>query len=203
MMEASLKLLQDGKPVRPCSRSLRGRGPAILQHAQPADLQADALCLQRLRGRCGDRQCVHGSRGKWPPNRAQESIVISAQPSNPRWRSCPTRKPDEVSRALGLDEAGLDRLIRAGYQLLDLITYFTVGPKETRAWTIERVPRRPRPPASFTPTSNAASSAPSPSPMTTMSRSVAKPAKEAGKARDEGKEYVVQDGDVIHFRFNT
>ena len=48
----------------------------------------------------------------------------------------------EFLETLGLEEAGLDRLIRAGYELLDLITYFTVGPKEARAWTITAAPRR-------------------------------------------------------------
>ena len=116
------------------------------------------------------------------------------------------RMPNSTNswQSLGLKEPGLDRLIRAGYELLELITYFTVGPKETRAWTIVAAPRRRRPPASSTPISSAASSAPRPSPMRTSSPSAAKSAaKEAGKARDEGKEYVVQDGDILLFRFNT
>ena len=58
-----------------------------------------------------------------------------------------TRGARRVSRNVGLEEAGLNRLIRAGYQLLDLITYFTVGPKEARAWTIHRGTRPPRRPA--------------------------------------------------------
>jgi ribosome-binding ATPase YchF (GTP1/OBG family) len=56
--------------------------------------------------------------------------------------------PEEAEMFLsemGLEEAGLDRLIRAGYELLNLETYFTVGPKEARAWTIRRARRRPRP----------------------------------------------------------
>ena len=106
---------------------------------------------------------------------------------------------------MGLEEPGLDRLIRAGYELLDLITYFTAGPEGgARLDRPRAAPRRRRPPASSTPISSAASSAPRPSPMTTSSRSAASAgAKEAGKARDEGKEYVVQDGDVLLFKFNT
>jgi ribosome-binding ATPase YchF (GTP1/OBG family) len=116
--------------------------------------------------------------------------------------------PDEESKeflaALGLEEAGLDRLIRAGYHLLHLITYFTVGPKETRAWTIVKGTKAPGAAGvihtdfergfirAFTIAYDD---------FVTLGGEV--PAKEAGKARDEGKEYVVQDGDVIHFRFNT
>jgi GTP-binding protein YchF len=77
---------------------------------------------------------------------------------------------------LGLEEPGLNRLIRAGYQLLGLQTYFTAGVKEVRAWTIHVGDTAPRPPASSTPTSNAASSAPRPSPSTTSSSTRAKPA---------------------------
>lgn len=102
------------------------------------------------------------------------------------------------------EEAGLDRLIRAGYKLLDLITYFTVGPKECRAWTIERGTKAPQAAGvihsdferGFIRANTIAYND-----YVAFKGEVG--AKEAGKARDEGKEYVVQDGDVIHFRFNT
>ncbi|KAE8235782.1 hypothetical protein A4X03_0g9658 [Tilletia caries] len=108
----------------------------------------------------------------------------------------PEEEATEFLSALGLDEAGLDRLIRAGYHLLDLITYFTVGPKETRAWTIVRGTKAPAAAGVI---------------HTDFERGFIRAfaykgevgAKEAGKGRDEGKEYVVNDGDVIHFRFNT
>ncbi|WP_430450292.1 redox-regulated ATPase YchF [Rhodophyticola sp.] len=105
---------------------------------------------------------------------------------------------------MGLEEAGLDRLIRAGYELLDLETYFTVGPKEARAWTI-----------------TAGTSAPKAAGVIhgdfekgfIRAETIAyedfvalggeQPAKDAGKMRAEGKSYVVKDGDVLHFLFNT
>ena len=116
--------------------------------------------------------------------------------------------PDEESKEflaeLGLDEAGLDRLIRAGYKLLNLITYFTVGPKETRAWTIVRGTKAPQAAGvihsdferGFIRAQTIAYDD-----YIALNGEVG--AKEAGKARDEGKEYVVQDGDVLLFRFNT
>ena len=105
---------------------------------------------------------------------------------------------------LGLEEPGLARLIRAGYNLLDLLTFFTVGPKEARAWTIP-----------------AGSSAPEAAGVihSDFQRGFIRAetiafddyitfkgeigAKEAGKLRIEGSEYKVVDGDVIHFRFNV
>ena len=110
----------------------------------------------------------------------------------------------EYMQAIGLDEPGLDRLIRAGYELLDLITFFTVGPKETRAWTVRRGARAPQAAGVI---------------HTDFERGFIRAqtiqfddfvnlggeaaAKDAGKARDEGKEYIVKDGDVLLFKFNT
>ena len=105
---------------------------------------------------------------------------------------------------LDLDEPGLDRFIRAGYELLNLRTYFTVGPNETRAWTFKE----------GTNASGAAGII-----HTDFEKGFIRAevisfddyvlfagesgAKDAGKWRLEGKDYVVQDGDVIHFRFNV
>ncbi|MFD2113023.1 redox-regulated ATPase YchF [Thiorhodococcus fuscus] len=111
---------------------------------------------------------------------------------------------DEFLTELGLDEPGLNRVVRGGYSLLGLDTYFTAGPKEVRAWTIPRNAKAPK----------AASVI-----HTDFERGFIRAeviayedfvafkgeqgAKEAGKLRSEGKEYVVKDGDIIHFRFNV
>ena len=105
---------------------------------------------------------------------------------------------------MGLHETGLARIIRSGYDLLHLITFFTVGPKEARAWTVHKGAKAP----------DAAGEIHS-----DMQRGFIRAetiayddyialngeagAKEAGKLRQEGKEYVVQDGDVMHFKFNV
>ena len=83
----------------------------------------------------------------------------------------------EYLAAVGLEEAGLDRLIRAGYALLHLVTFFTAGPKEARAWTVTAAPRRRRLPASSTAISSKASSAPRLSLTTITSPVAAKPAR--------------------------
>jgi GTP-binding protein YchF len=116
----------------------------------------------------------------------------------------PDDEEHEFLASLGLAEPGLDRLIRAAYDLLGLITYFTAGPKEARAWTITRGTRAPQ--AAGTIHSDFERGF-------IRAQTIAyedfirlggeQAAKEAGKARDEGKDYVVQDGDVMLFKFNV
>ncbi len=110
----------------------------------------------------------------------------------------------EFLQEMGLEEPGLNRVIRAGYQLLGLETYFTAGEKEVRAWTYSSGSTAPQAAGKI---------------HTDFERGFIRAevtgyddfiqcrgehgAKEAGKLRLEGKEYIVQDGDVIHFRFNV
>jgi hypothetical protein len=105
---------------------------------------------------------------------------------------------------MGLDEAGLDRLIKAGYELLKLETYFTVGPKEARAWTIRTGTAAPQAAGvihgDFEKGFIRAETIAYDDYVTCNGE---QGAKEAGKMRAEGKSYVVKDGDVMHFLFNT
>ena len=110
---------------------------------------------------------------------------------------------EDYLAAIGLKEAGLDRLIAAGYALLHLVTYFTAGPKETRAWTVTRGTKAPQAAGVI---------------HSDFERGFIRAeticyedyvacggeagARDAGKMRLEGKDYVVQDGDVLHFRFS-
>ena len=120
---------------------------------------------------------------------------------------CNVGEDDEAEMFLtemGLEEAGLDRLIRAGYELLALETYFTVGPKEARAWTIKNGTSAPQAAGvihgdferGFIRAETIAY-------RDFVELGGEAPAKEAGKMRSEGKTYVVKDGDVMHFLFNT
>src|ERR1700693_73954 len=110
----------------------------------------------------------------------------------------------EFLDTLGLEEAGLDRLIRAGYQLLDLITYFTVGPKEARAWTIHRGTKGPAAAGVIhTDFEKGFIRAETIAYSDYVALGGEAGARDSGKLRLEGKEYVVADGDVMHFRFNT
>jgi len=105
---------------------------------------------------------------------------------------------------MGLEEPGLDRLIKAGYELLKLETYFTVGPKEARAWTIHKGTHAPQAAGvihgDFERGFIRAETIAYDDFITFKGE---QGAKEAGKMRAEGKAYVVKDGDVLHFLFNT
>ena len=108
----------------------------------------------------------------------------------------------EYLETLGLAEAGLERLIHAGYLLLDLITYFTVGPKEARAWTVKRETAAPKAAGVIhTDFEKGFIRAETIAFDDYVSLGGENPAKDAGKMRLEGKDYIVRDGDVMHFRF--
>jgi GTP-binding protein YchF len=130
------------------------------------------------------------------------AVVISAQIEE----EISKLEDDEAEMFLeemGLAEAGLDRLIRAGYNLLHLETYFTVGPKEARAWTIREGTGAPQAAGvihgdfekGFIRAETIAYA-------DFVANGGEQGAKEAGKMRAEGKAYVVKDGDVLHFLFN-
>ena len=105
---------------------------------------------------------------------------------------------------MGLHETGLARVIRAGYDLLHLITFFTVGPKEARAWTVEVGSKAPQAAGAihsdFERGFIRAETIAYPDYVALGGESKAR---DAGKLRQEGKEYVVADGDVLHFKFNV
>ena len=103
---------------------------------------------------------------------------------------------------MGLDEPGLDRLIREGYRLLDLVTYFTVGPKEARAWTITTGTKAPKAAGAIhTDFEKGFIRAETIAYTDYVTLGGEAGARDAGKMRLEGKEYLVRDGDVLHFRF--
>ena len=130
-------------------------------------------------------------------------VIISAQIEE----EISQLEPEEAEMFLsemGLEEAGLDRLIREGYELLHLETYFTVGPKEARAWTIKQGTLAPQAAGvihgdferGFIRAETIAYD-------DFVALKGEAGAKDAGKMRIEGKTYVVKDGDVMHFLFNT
>jgi ribosome-binding ATPase len=116
----------------------------------------------------------------------------------------PAGEREEFLAAMGLNEPGLDRLIRAGYALLDLITYFTAGPKETAAWTIARGTKAPAAAAAIhSDFERGFIRAETIGYEDYVKEGGESGARDAGKMRLEGKNYLVADGDVMHFRFAT
>jgi ribosome-binding ATPase YchF (GTP1/OBG family) len=105
---------------------------------------------------------------------------------------------------MGLHETGLARVIRAGYDLLHLITFFTVGPKEARAWTVEKGARAPQAAGEIhTDFERGFIRAETIAYEDYIALNGEAGARDAGKLRQEGKDYVVKDGDVLHFKFNV
>ncbi len=106
--------------------------------------------------------------------------------------------------SLGLAEPGLNRVIRAGYSLLDLVTFFTVGPKEARAWTVTRGATAPEAAGAIhSDFQRGFIRAETVDTDTFIALGGEQACKDAGRMRQEGKDYVVRDGDIFHFRFNV
>ena len=133
-----------------------------------------------------------------------QSVIISAAIESEIAQLSSEDEKKEFLGTLGLDEPGLNKIIRAGFMLLGLQTYFTVGPKEARAWTVRKGAKAPE----------AAGAIHSDFEKGFIKAEVIafadyvalkgeQGAKDAGKLRQEGKEYPVQDGDIILFRFNV
>jgi hypothetical protein len=131
------------------------------------------------------------------------SVVISAKIES-EIAMLPQEERADYLAAVGLKETGLDRLIRAGYALLHLVTYFTAGPKEARAWTITKGTKAPQAAGVIhTDFEKGFIRAETIGFTDYITQGGETGAKEAGKMRLEGKDYVVADGDVMHFRFAT
>jgi len=110
----------------------------------------------------------------------------------------------EFLAEMNLDEPGLNRLIRAGYELLNLETYFTAGPKEVRGWTIRKDATAPQAAGKIhTDFEKGFIRAEVIAFHDYIEHGGEQGCKEHGKWRLEGKDYIVKDGDVIHFRFNV
>ena len=198
----ALELLRDGKPARLTkpkdAEEERVFAQAQLITAKPVLYvcnvdEAHAADGNELSARVFAKAAAEGA----------EAVVVSAA-SEAEIATMPVEDRGEFLSELGLEETGLARVIRAGYKLLHLLTFFTVGPKEARAWTIPAGSKAPQAAGAI---------------HSDFERGFIRAetiafddyvacggeagAREAGKLRQEGKEYVVQDGDVMLFRFNV
>jgi len=139
----------------------------------------------------------------WAATQGAPTIVVSAA-IEAEVSQLPEADRREFLETLGLTQSGLDQVIRAGYDLLELLTYFTCGPKETRAWTITKGTKAPQAAAVIHKDFERGFIACETIAYTDyVALRGEQGAKEAGKMRIEGKTYVVKDGDVLLFRFNV
>ncbi len=151
----------------------------------------------------GDNAHIKAVREYATAHMGSEAVVISAQIES-ELAELPPEEAKEFLSGLGVNDSGVSQLIRAVYHLLGLRTYLTTGPKETRAWTIRAGDKAPAAAgvihSDFERGFIAAQTIAFQDLITLGSEAKAR---EAGKLRVEGKEYVVQDGDVLEFRFNV
>ena len=132
-----------------------------------------------------------------------EAVVVSAA-IEAEIATMPAADRSEFLAELGLSESGLTRVIRAGYKLLHLLTFFTVGPKEARAWTVETGSRAPQAAGAIhSDFERGFIRAETIAYDDYVALGGESGARDAGKLRQEGKDYLVHDGDVMLFRFNV
>lgn len=198
----ALDLLRDGKPARLTQpkdeEERRTLNQAQLLTAKPVLYvcnvdEGSAATGNALSQRVFEKAAAEGAK----------AVVISAAIEAEIATMDPEDRPAFLAD-LGLEETGLTRVIRAGYDLLHLITFFTVGPKEARAWTVEKGAKAPQ--AAGVIHSDFERGFIRAETIAYADYIACKGeagARDAGKLRSEGKDYVVQDGDIMLFRFNV
>ncbi|EJF75648.1 redox-regulated ATPase YchF [Bartonella alsatica] len=203
VMETALNLLNKGNPARLLLKDISPDEHRILENL-------NLLTSKPVLYVCNvsESDAAHGNSltqtvEKMAIEKSAQSIIISAS-IEAEIAQLNETEASEYLNTLELFEPSLNRLIRAGYSLLDLITYFTCGPKETRAWTIMRGTKAPQAAGVIhSDFERGFIRAQTISYEDYIALGGENGAKEAGKARDEGKEYVVQDGDIMLFKHNT
>ena len=200
LMEPILGALQAGRPARTAI------APADAEAAKRLQLLTSkpVLYVCNVEEAAAAAGNAHSARVVARAASEGARVVIVSAAIEAEVAQLPAADRGEFLEGLGLHDSGLDRVIRAGYDLLGLVTYFTVGPKEARAWTIVRGTRAPQAAAvihndferGFIACETIAFA-------DYVAGNGEAGAKEAGKMRVEGKEYVVRDGDVLLFRFNV
>ncbi|MEM1378936.1 MAG: redox-regulated ATPase YchF [Pseudomonadota bacterium] len=203
VMEEALALLNDDKPVR---LMLDGIADEDLRILRSLNLLTSKPVLY-VCNVAEDEAATGNEKSKavetMAASQGARTVIISAA-IEAEIAQLEGDEAQEFLDTLSLEEPGLDRLIREGYALLDLITFFTAGPKESRAWTVKKGSKAPQAAGQIhTDFEKGFIRAQTIAYDDYVSLGGETAAKEAGKARDEGKEYVVLDGDVMLFKFNV
>ena len=201
LLKAALAALEEGRPARTVEVAADDRkawGMLQLLTSKPI-----LYVCNVDEASAGTGNAMSEAVGRMAEAQGNAHVVISAQIEE-EIAQLPADEAGEFLAEMGLEEPGLDRLIRAGYALLALETYFTVGPKEARAWTIPRGTSAPKAAGvihgdfekGFIRAETIAYD-------DFVALGGETGARDAGKMRAEGKAYTVKDGDVLHFLFNT
>ncbi|MDG5749409.1 redox-regulated ATPase YchF [Qipengyuania sp. XHP0207] len=198
----ALDLLRDGKPARLTEpkddEEARLFRQAQLLTAKPVLYVCNVAEEDAAKGNALSELVFEKARAE-----GAEAVVVSAAIES-ELVGMPQEDRAEYLAELGLDESGLSRVIRAGYKLLGLKTFFTAGPKESRAWTFPDGAKAPQAAGEIhTDFERGFIRAETIAYDDYVSLGGEAGAKDAGKLRQEGKDYVVQDGDVMLFKFNV
>jgi GTP-binding protein YchF len=221
VMETALELLREGKPARlawvadadkaalKALNLMTSKRMLYVCNVDEASAAAgneysgnvEAMVVEQAKDHGPPPEHATAKAGAWPK---PPGVVVISAAIEAEIAQLPEAEQRDYLEAMGLEEPGLDRLIRAGYDLLDLVTFFTVGPKEAHAWTVTRGTKAPQAAGAI---------------HTDFEKGFIRAqtiayddfvkcggevgARDAGKARDEGKDYVVEDGDVMLFKFNV
>jgi len=202
LIERTLKVLEDGKPAR--TLEVAKDDEKAFQMLQLLTSKPILYVCNVDEDSAATGNALSDGVAKMAAEQNAVAVVISAKIEEEVSALDDESDKQEFLETLGLEETGLTRVIRAGYELLHLITFFTVGPKEARAWTIHQGDKAPQAAGAI---------------HTDFERGFIKAetiayddfvdlggeqaCKDAGKMRQEGKEYVVKDGDLMLFRFNV
>lgn len=204
IMEPVLKLLQDGKPARTFRKVMTAEQEPLFRQLQLLTGKPVLyVCnVEETAAATGNSQSARVfARAK---DEGAQAVVISAAIEAELAQLAEETDRKEFLESLGLSEPGLNRVIRAGYSLLDLITFFTAGPKETHAWTLKKNSKAPQAAGvihtDFEKGFIKAEIIDYESFITLGGEAACR---DAGKLRMEGKDYIIADGDVCHFRFNV
>lgn len=201
LMDGAIALLADGKPARLLDVA---EGDEAAFAALDLLTAKPVLYVANVDEDSAAGGNAHSARVAEMAEAEGAGIVIISAAIEAEIAQLPKAEQREFLETVGLDEPGLDRLIRAGYDLLGLITYFTAGPKEARAWTITKGTMAPKAAGAIhTDFEKGFIRAQTIAYDDYVGLGGELAAKEAGKARDEGKEYIVADGDVMLFKFNV
>ncbi|MEQ9328236.1 MAG: redox-regulated ATPase YchF [Rhodospirillales bacterium] len=202
LLEAVQKLLADGKPARALDVDKDDR--ARFRSFQLLSSKPVVYVCNVEEASAADGNSFSEAVAKYAAETGAECVVISAAIEAEVAQLGDEAEKKEYLESLGLEETGLARVIRAGYSLLDLVTFFTVGPKEARAWTVKAGSTAPKAAGAIhTDFEKGFIRAETIAYDDYIAGNGEQGAKDAGKMRLEGKEYVVHDGDVMHFRFNV
>ncbi|MGZ5929542.1 MAG: redox-regulated ATPase YchF [Rhizomicrobium sp.] len=201
LMMKAVVLLREGKPARVAELSPEERAPYSqlgLMTAKPVLYVCNVEEGAAAQGNDYSRKVEAKAKAE-----GARAVVISAKVEE-EIAQLPNGERKDFLDSIGLEEPGLNRMIRVGYELLGLLTFFTVGPKETRAWTVTKGSRAPQAAGvihtDFEQGFIRAETIAFPDYVAGKGEAGAR---DAGKFRLEGKDYVVADGDVLHFRFNN